>query len=479
MTNLIEKFPVALIFKKILADNLSGELLVGDKEENVLKKLYFSKGELQFASSSLVRERLGEILCSQGKISHEQCIMLNKMREKTGDKLGKLLVKHRILTKHELYAALQDQVKTIAVSLFSLASGEWSFKKRTPKLSQVQKYGIPLHELIVEGCAQISDFSYYKKKFNLRLPVTLPISESLGQILTPNDIRFYVKITQCNSITTKEICSVLGITKKEFWQQLIMLYLLNIIDFTEFRIDSKLHRDLDTLDELHDKLKADSISHYQLLQLKDTASVSEVRDKYFSFTKQFNPEAISVPPDSKAEEKAEYVIEKATEAYETLSDQEKKKAYDTGHHKKEEITAKPKSKEAGPKRAKQLYLKAHSFYEENRYYDAIRYMEEAVQLDSSRASYFMLLGLSQMRIPEYRPYAEKNLQMAAEMEPWNADPLFYLGQLYWAEHLVKKAERSFRKALEINMEHTLASKMITKIEKYLKKKSPFSLFSKK
>ncbi|NIM13633.1 MAG: DnaJ domain-containing protein [Candidatus Aminicenantes bacterium] len=479
MTNIIEKYPVTLIFKKILAENLSGELVVGDEDENVLKKLYFSKGELQFASSNLVRERLGEILCSQGKISQEQCIMLNKMREKTRDKLGKLLVKHRILTKHELYAALQDQTKTIAVSTFSLASGEWSFKKCTPKIPQVQKFGIALHELIVEGCAQISDFSSYKRKFNLRSPVTLPIPESLGQMLTSNHIRFYIKITQCSSITTKEIYSILEIPEKEFWQQLIMLYLLNIIDFTEFRIDSKLHRDLDTLDELHEKLKTDSINHYQLLQLKDTASVSEVRDKYFSFTKKFNPEAISAPPDSKTEEKAEYVIEKAAEAYETLSDQEKKKAYDTGHHKKEEITAEPTSKETNPQRARHLYLKAHSFYEESRYYEAIRFMEEAIQLDSTRASYYMLLGLSQMRIPEYRPYAEKNLQMAAKMEPWNADPLFYLGQLYWAEHLVKKAERSFRKALEINMEHTLASKMISKIEKYLKKKSPFSLFSKK
>lgn len=479
MTNLIEKYPVTLIFKRILADNLNGELVVGSEDENVLKKLYFSKGELQFASSNLVRERLGEILCREGKISQEQCIMLNKMREKTRDKLGKLLVKHRILTKHELYAALQYQAKTIAVSTFSLASGEWSFKKCTPKLPQMQKFGIALHEVIVEGCTQISDFSYYKRKFNLRSPVTLPIPESLGQLLTPNDIRFYVKITQCNAITTKEICSILEIPKKEFWQQLIMLYLLNIIDFTEFRIDSKLHRDLDTIDELHDKLKSDSINHYQLLQLKDTASVSEVRDKYFSFSKQFNPEAISAPADSRAEEKAEYVIEKATEAYETLSNEEKKKAYDTGHHKKEEITAVPKSKDTSPQRARHLYLKAHSFYEESRYYEAIRFMEEAIQLDTSRASYYMLLGLSQMRIPEYRPYAEKNLQMAAKMEPWNADPLFYLGQLYWAEHLVKKAERSFRKALEINMEHTLASKMINKIEKYLKKKSPFSLFSKK
>ena len=59
------------------------------------------------------------------------------------------------------------------------------------------------------------------------------------------------------------------------------------------------------------------------------------------------------------------------------------------------------------------------------------------------------------------------------MEPWNADPVFYLGQLYWVENMFKKAEKWYRKALEINMEHTLAAKMIRKIEKTSKKKPLF------
>jgi uncharacterized protein HemY len=85
------------------------------------------------------------------------------------------------------------------------------------------------------------------------------------------------------------------------------------------------------------------------------------------------------------------------------------------------------------------------------------------------------LGLSQSQIPSLAPLAEKNLQKAAEMEPWNADPVFYLGQLYWTENMFKKAEKCFRKALEINMQHTLAAKMIRKIEKTAKKKPLFSI----
>ena len=125
-------------------------------------------------------------------------------------------------------------------------------------------------------------------------------------------------------------------------------------------------------------------------------------------------------------------------------------------------------------------MKAHAFYEQKKYLEAVQLLEEAVKMDRERASYFLLLGLSQSRVPTLRSLAEKNLQQASEMEPWNADPVFYLGQLYWLESMFKKAERYFKKALEINMEHTLAAKMIRKIEKTTKsRKSPlFSVFKK-
>jgi Tfp pilus assembly protein PilF len=76
--------------------------------------------------------------------------------------------------------------------------------------------------------------------------------------------------------------------------------------------------------------------------------------------------------------------------------------------------------------------------------------------------------------------AEKNLDRAAQMEPWNADPLFALGQLYKSENMMKKAREYFEKALEINMEHTLAGKAISEFGGLLHFKKPKpSLFGKK
>jgi tetratricopeptide (TPR) repeat protein len=478
MTNLIEKYPVPLILKKIHKDRLSGELQV--QGEGFSKSLYFIEGELQYAFSNLPQDRLGEVLYTYEKISLEQLIMLRKMKEVSTDKFGKILVQHRILSHRGLYNGLQLQVKAIGISLFNMVSGEWQFSAGAEAPEAAQQYNINLEDILIDGCASLADYSYYISRFNFRSPVVMPMPEAIGTLLSSDEIKFYVMLTKCHSASCEQIISLLNVPESMFWHQVVQLYLLNIIDFTEFRVDEELNKQIELINDLHHKITTHAIDHYELLALKDTASVSEVRDRYFSFTKQYHPDAIEAPPDSRTMEKTDFVFKKVTQAFDTLSHEEKKRNYDTGQFKMvpvEEAQKRHRNEEKDKvQKARTLYLKAHSHYDKKEFLKAVRLLDEAVNLDIKRANYYLLLGLSQIRVPSLRPYAEKNLQKVAEMEPWNADPLFYLGQLYMAENLVKKAEKQFRKALEINMEHTLAAKMIKKIENKGGKKSRFSLF---
>jgi hypothetical protein len=74
--------------------------------------------------------------------------------------------------------------------------------------------------------------------------------------------------------------------------------------------------------------------------------------------------------------------------------------------------------------------------------------------------------------------AEINLKRVAKLEPWNADPLFYLGELFKSQNLPKMAEKYFRKALQINLEHTLAGHQVKQIEE-ARKGNFFNRFSRK
>jgi tetratricopeptide (TPR) repeat protein len=477
MPNLITKFPVPLIFKKIHKDTLSGKLTV--KDGIFTKILYVSEGQIKQAESDDIQHRLGEFLLGSGRISQEELIMLMRMKDETDEKFGKLLVKHDFMEQRELYKVLVEHKKEIAISMFPMLNGEWTFREGTPEIPDCQTFNINIPEVIIEGCNRITEFKYYQKRFKYRAPVTLPISEDLGQTLQETVIRMYINLNRCKSLSSDQIQKTLNIPEDTFWSQITLLYLLGIVDFTEFRIDAELQQQIEILSDLHDKLKTETIDHYQLLDLKDTASVNEVRDKYFSFSKKHDPDTLNTPSDSQVRLQADFVMEKAAEAYDVLSNQEKKVAYDTGQFKK--VTPPPTVTSQKEKRRKagNLYIKAHGLYEEKRYYEAYRLMEKALKLDKNRASFYMLIGLSQSHIPHLRPEAEKNLLQASKMEPWNADPIFYLGQLYMAEGLVKKAQKKFRQALAINMEHTLAAEMVDRMEQHAKKRSGFSLFGKK
>jgi len=77
-----------------------------------------------------------------------------------------------------------------------------------------------------------------------------------------------------------------------------------------------------------------------------------------------------------------------------------------------------------------------------------------------------------------RRVAEKNLQKAADLEPWNVEAYAALGLLFIAESQYKRAEGFFRKALSINPDHALSRKKLNEIPGTGEKKKKFSIFGK-
>lgn len=287
MANSIEEYPVPLIFKKIFKEALSGELTVTGK--NFSKKLYFSKGLLLFATTNLKSERLGEMLVRKGKIKKKQFLRLQQEKIKSQFKLGKILVDNKVLTQQGLYDALREQVKAIALSVFPIKSGKWGFTFGSPDIPGGQNFEIFLPEILVEGVECITDVSYFKKIFNYETPETLPIPEPIGQLLSDDHMRFYLKLTTCPKLTSAEILALMKLPEAVFWRHLVLLYLLDVLDFAEFKADRRLKLDTGAMDMLLKKMKDGKNDTHDSLELSDTASVSRVSDKYFSF--------VEAPPD--------------------------------------------------------------------------------------------------------------------------------------------------------------------------------------
>lgn len=486
MTNTINKYPASLIFKKIFKDSLSGELVV--KGNQFRKKLFFVKGDLAFASTSMVQERMGDILLATGKITNTEFIKLTKIKESSSRRVGEILRDITNLSLQDVYYAILLQVKTIALSLFELNEGEWKFTGKVPDIPGNQNFRIKLPAIIVEGVDKIEKLSYFKERFYYRAPVFAPIPEFTAKFLSSDDIKFYMKLTNFSNKSIAHIVPELIIPEAFFWRKVILFYLLNVMDFVEYTVDKEQNKNIEEINELYEQIKTQKVDYYKLLGVKSTASINELKESYSNFSNKYHSDRLQVAPDSTVMKKANEIFAEINKAIELLSKAEKKKEYDPMEY-KDKYKDKDKDNEGNhdevplpghdSKKARELYLKANALYKMKQYWKASSMMEEAVKLDNTKASYFLLLGLCHSKSPETQKMAERNFKIASEMEPWNADPVFALGELYRSCNFLQKADAQFKKALELNMEHTLAGKAIKDLERLYAPKRKFSLFTQK
>jgi tetratricopeptide (TPR) repeat protein len=513
MSNEINKFPVPLILKKILKDRMSGQLIVSRKDWK--RELFFVHGRLEFATSTLNNESLGEVLLEAGKISKEQLRLALEIRSNVPTKMGEILAKTCDLSMRDIYNGLINQVTKIAAATFPLKEGEWRFIKKKPDIPNPQNLKIKLQDIMREGIKSLTDVSYYKRKFNFRSPVAIEPIEKAAKFLTHEENSLYEKLSEFNNISVKNIVSDIKLPEPIFWRIVILFYLFNIVDFVEFTVDDEeQNKKIAEINEMYHKIKSGQSDYFQLLQSDKITTLEEADEQFGEFTDKFDPEKLNVAPDSTAMRRAREVFNEVQKSHTAarldiekkidvdpdsapppelgmndkiqhppaagLDEQEKKPAEAAAVNENKE-PEKPKiNKSDQVKQAREFFTKANRLHNQKKYFEATSLLQKAVAFDNSKADYFILLGLCQSKMPATKKMAEKSLKKAAQMEPWNADPIFALGQLYKSENLVKKAKDFFEKALAINMEHTLAGKAMEDIGGIIDdKKSLFSFFNKK
>jgi hypothetical protein len=137
-----------------------------------LKKLYFSKGNLVFAGSSLMDDRLGEVIYREAQISLEE-LTRSAAQVTKAKKFGQVLLASGVFDQCQLWNALGRQVKQILRSVFmvdrvyfeiqeglSLASSELVLSESTGDLlHEAGSYGAVfrgfLNNLSEESVAQL------------------------------------------------------------------------------------------------------------------------------------------------------------------------------------------------------------------------------------------------------------------------------------------------------------------------------------
>lgn len=478
MANQIIQLPVPLVFKKILKDKVQGELTI--RNDQFTKTLFFQQGNLIFAQTDVIGERLGEVLFKIGKIDRPQFGDVMKLIETKDEheKIGKLLVKENILNQRDLFFALLYQFRTIATSVFGMTNGEWDFVSCEPDVPEDSRFNIELAGVISEGINKINNFSYFKNKFYYMSPGVRPIPENLAEFLSTYEINFFKELGALAGNSNDAIRTKLKMSEDGFWKKLILFHLLGIVDFQEIAAEADVDKNVEDIIGLYDHLKAGKMDYYQLLKLEKDASFAQIKEAYFSLAKKYHPDRVVHAPDPDIKDKANFVFAEMNKAYDVLSDNDKKREYDTRGYK--ESSMEDTVQENLAEKARMLYRKGKTLYTQKKYWEAASVLDEAVGLDNRKASYFLLLGMAQMNLPPQKRMAEKNLYKATELDHYSVDAFSALGMLYLSENQVNRSEGFFRKALSINPDHALSRKKLDEIGAIKNpKKKGFSLFGKK
>ena len=117
---------VSEVIKGIITSKLTGSLSLGIGE--FVKKIYFKNGDIVFASSTLIDDRLAEVAYRHHLINIDDLVSstVQVTKEK---KFGRVLLDNKVFSNYKLWESLKQQVKAIIKSVFLVDNLYYEWKE--------------------------------------------------------------------------------------------------------------------------------------------------------------------------------------------------------------------------------------------------------------------------------------------------------------------------------------------------------------
>jgi len=120
------------------------------------KSVYFRDGQIAFASSSDLADRLGQVLRRAGMVSPADLERCSRM-VRSGRPLGQVLVDEGVLTAGQLYEGVSLQVKEILLNAFVETDGTFAFLEGPADERNAVKLPQRTRDLLLEGMRRLEE----------------------------------------------------------------------------------------------------------------------------------------------------------------------------------------------------------------------------------------------------------------------------------------------------------------------------------
>jgi len=295
-----------------------------------------------------------------------------------------------------------------------------------------------------------------------------------NKTLIPKSIDYYLRLNEGErnlyemikgEAESGELLASSNANPEFFWKGLYLLYCLDLVDFKpgktkeapapdkkeETRPKVTEEEKLSEVFKFHNSLE--TFNYYQILNIAEDAPPEDIKKSYFRLARKFHPDLFSRELPSETTQKIDEVFAQITKAYNNLSDEKRKREYD------KRLSSPPEdNKKNQAKDAEKRFRQGKTLFNQERYEEALVFLEQAVRLSQDKARYFILLAMTQAKLHMYRKEAEKNFIRATKLEPWNAEAFVGLGVLYKKEGLHIRSKKQFERALQIDPDHKIALK---------------------
>lgn len=148
------------------------------------------------------------------------------------------------------------------------------------------------------------------------------------------------------------------------------------------------------------------VDFYEILGVPKTAAVSEIRQAYLRLARERHPDRFPDPADK---EKAQAFFQDLTNAFNTLTNESRRQAYDQEHERPKPTTPDEIAKDA--------YARGLQLLENGEYEDAVTNLRVAVHNMQGEGRYHAALAKALCRRPQTMREAIQSLEKATQLSP--------------------------------------------------------------
>ncbi len=459
----LKDFKLPDILKGLQKTTSTGTLEI--HKDAVQKKIYIKEGNLIFASSNEADESIAKVLLRAGRITPEQYRKAVEVSERTGKNQAMVLSEIGCLSPQEYIWALKSQVEMIILRTFSASDAYFEFQEGPLDADESIPLRINSANLLYHGYKKVNDLLYLKEECP---PLDIELSlcsdpEELTKSLSMNDTDRRIISCLNGRHRLKDIPSLANASEIEVMKTIYALLNIGAVELAEepstgtdetgTEVDSEI---LEKIEEMHDSYK--DRGYYGILGLSEEASEDEIREAYYRVAKEFHPDKYFSLQSDEIKEKINAIFSYATEAYETLSDETKRRRYDKSIS---AGTARPPSK---AELARERFNQGRALLMMKSYSEAATMFAQAIYFDDSTASYHYYHGLALSRMNDFKE-AAKALNEAVRLNPRKADYIAELGHVFLKLGFKARAQNTFKRALEISPSNERALEGMLKTEK--------------